>query len=69
MPSFVFAVLFIPSYHVLNSLFKCLTPSADGFHCLKKIRDTAPLNPFRKAKVEYDPFAGNDVNMFLPESI
>ena len=43
VPSFVFAVIFIPSFHVLNSLFKCLTPSGDGFHCLNQFRNASPL--------------------------
>ena len=50
VPSLVFAVLFVPFFHVFKSLFKCFTPSGDGFHCLNKFHDTAPLTLFGRLR-------------------
>ena len=43
-------------FYVLNSLFKCLTPSGDGFHCLNKFHDTAPLTLFGRLGSWNDPY-------------
>ena len=45
VPSFVPALLFIPSFHVLRGYFLCFTPFGGSFYSqnVDKIRDTAPL--------------------------
>ena len=45
MPSFVFAILFIPSLHVLSGYFLCFTQFGASFYSqnVDKFCDTAPL--------------------------
>ena len=45
MPSFVFAILFIPSLHVLRGYFLCFTQFGGSFYSqnVDNFRDTAPL--------------------------
>ena len=45
VPSFVLALLFIPSFHVLRGYFLCFTQFGGSFYSqnVDKIRDTAPL--------------------------
>ena len=47
--SVIFAVLFLPSSHVLSSYFLCFTQFGGGHHCfsLDKFHDTAPLQKNR----------------------
>ena len=45
MPSFVSAVLFIPSFNVLSVFFLCFTQFGGSSHCLSfdKFRSSDPL--------------------------